>query len=96
MKNAILFAAFAVVALTSATVLKPSAFKVDTTQSTIKWTAKKVTGQHWGYVKFADGSLSIDKGAVKGGFGFVGAKLARSTTELFKLCLSFLCCLHSG
>ena len=67
MKKVFIFAAFAVLALSSATLLKPSVFKVDVTKSTFKWTGKKVTGTHWGYVKFSDGTLSVEKGQVKGG-----------------------------
>ena len=67
MKKVFIFAAFAVLALSSAALLKPTVFKVDTSKSTFKWTGKKVTGQHWGYVKFADGSLSVEKNQVKGG-----------------------------
>ena len=67
MKKVMIFAAVAVLALTSATILKPTIFKVDTAKSTFKWTGKKVTGSHWGYIKFADGTLSVDKNVVKGG-----------------------------
>lgn len=67
MKKVFIFAAFAVLALSSATLLKPTVFKVDASKSTFKWTGKKVTGSHWGYVKFSDGILTVDKNQVKGG-----------------------------
>jgi polyisoprenoid-binding protein YceI len=67
MKKVFIFAAFAVLALSSATILKPTAFKVDVAKSTFKWSGKKVTGAHWGYVKFSDGTVSVEKGKVIGG-----------------------------
>ena len=67
MKKVFIFAAFAVLALSSATLLKPTIFKVDASKSTFKWTGKKVTGSHWGYVKFSDGTFSVEKNQVKGG-----------------------------
>lgn len=67
MKKVFIFAAFAVLALSSATLLKPTNFKVDVAKSTFKWTGKKVSGSHWGYVKFSDGTVSVEKNQVKGG-----------------------------
>ena len=67
MKNIIILSAFAVLALTSATLLKTTTYKVDAAQSTFKWTGKKVTGSHWGYVKFSGGQLTVENNAVKGG-----------------------------
>ncbi len=67
MKKVFIFAAFAVLALSSATLLKPTVFKVDASKSTFKWTGKKVTGAHWGYVQFSDGTISVEKNQVKGG-----------------------------
>jgi polyisoprenoid-binding protein YceI len=67
MKKVFIFAAFAVLALSSATLLKPTNFKLDVAKSTFKWTGKKVTGEHWGYIKFSDGTLSVEKGKVQGG-----------------------------
>jgi polyisoprenoid-binding protein YceI len=45
----------------------PTTFKVDAAKSSFKWTGKKLAGTHWGYVKFTDGSLQIQKGALVGG-----------------------------
>jgi polyisoprenoid-binding protein YceI len=45
----------------------PAPFTVDVAKSTFKWTGKKVAGSHWGYVKFSDGALQIEKGILKGG-----------------------------
>jgi polyisoprenoid-binding protein YceI len=67
MKKVFIFAVFAVLALSSATVLKPTNFKLDAAKSTFKWTGKKVSGEHWGYIKFSDGTLSVEKNQVKGG-----------------------------
>jgi len=30
-------------------------FTINTTKSVLKWTGKKVTGEHWGYVNLKDG-----------------------------------------
>jgi polyisoprenoid-binding protein YceI len=67
MKKFFVFAAFAVLALTSATVIKPATYKIDASKSTFKWTGKKVTGQHWGYIKFTDGSITTDGANLTGG-----------------------------
>jgi polyisoprenoid-binding protein YceI len=67
MKKFFVFAAFAVLALTSATVIKPVTYKMDASKSTFKWTGKKVTGTHWGYIKFTDGSITTDGTNVTGG-----------------------------
>ena len=67
MKKFFVFAAFAVLALTSATVIKPATYKIDAAKSTFKWTGKKVTGQHWGYVKFTDGTITTDGTNLTGG-----------------------------
>ena len=67
MKKIFVFAAFAVLALTSATVIKPVTYKIDASKSTFKWTGKKVTGAHWGYIKFTDGNITTDGGVITGG-----------------------------
>ncbi|MDI9868226.1 MULTISPECIES: YceI family protein [Flectobacillus] len=40
---------------------------VDTKGSKIHWLAKKVTGQHEGFISISNGSLSVAKGKVTGG-----------------------------
>jgi polyisoprenoid-binding protein YceI len=67
MKKFFVFAAFAVLALTSATVIKPVTYKIDAAKSTFKWTGKKVTGSHWGYIKFTDGDITTDGANITGG-----------------------------
>jgi polyisoprenoid-binding protein YceI len=67
MKKFFVFAAFAVLALTSATVIKPVTYKIDAAKSTFKWTGKKVTGTHWGYIKFTDGNITTDGTNITGG-----------------------------
>lgn len=67
MKKVIILAAFAVIGLMSMTKPAPTVFKLDASKSTFKWTGKKVTGQHWGYIKFSDGNLAFEKGALVGG-----------------------------
>jgi polyisoprenoid-binding protein YceI len=44
-------------------------FKADALKSELKWTAKKVTGQHNGHIKLADGLLTVkDNKIVSGSF----------------------------
>ena len=33
--------------------------EVNTSKSELKWTGKKVSGEHWGYINLKDGSLTI-------------------------------------
>jgi polyisoprenoid-binding protein YceI len=42
-------------------------FSVNTAKSELKWKGKKVTGEHWGYVKLKDGTLSVKDGKITGG-----------------------------
>lgn len=46
---------------------KATTLKVNTEASTMKWHAKKVTGEHFGTVNIATGSISVDNGMVTGG-----------------------------
>jgi polyisoprenoid-binding protein YceI len=41
--------------------------KVDAKTSTLKWHAKKVTGEHFGTINVAGGNIIIEKGMVAGG-----------------------------
>jgi polyisoprenoid-binding protein YceI len=41
--------------------------KVDTAKSSVKWLAKKVTGEHTGTISVKEGSLNVEKGKVTGG-----------------------------
>ncbi|MCU0441743.1 MAG: YceI family protein [Bacteroidia bacterium] len=43
------------------------AFKVDGKASTFKWHAKKVTGEHFGTMNIAGGTVDVEKGLVVGG-----------------------------
>lgn len=47
---AILFIGFSVLA---------QDFTINTSNSELKWTGKKVTGEHWGFIKLKDGSLTL-------------------------------------
>jgi polyisoprenoid-binding protein YceI len=68
MKKVILFASFVTLVLMSFTTKpKPATYKLDATKSTFKWTGKKVTGSHWGYIKFTDGQLTTDGNNIVGG-----------------------------
>lgn len=40
---------------------------VDTAKSTVKWTGKKVTGEHTGTISIKKGNLEIEKGKLTGG-----------------------------
>ena len=42
-------------------------FKVDTSKSTVKWNAKKVTGEHYGTVNIENGNLQVEGNKVKSG-----------------------------
>jgi polyisoprenoid-binding protein YceI len=41
--------------------------KVDAKASTLKWHAKKVTGEHSGTVGFSNGNISVENGMIKSG-----------------------------
>ena len=59
--------ALSVVAISQPKSQNAATLKVDAKESTFKWTGKKVTGEHWGYVKFNDGTLSVDGKKLTGG-----------------------------
>lgn len=42
-------------------------FSINTSKSEIKWTGKKVTGEHWGYINLKDGSLKLENGKIVSG-----------------------------
>lgn len=44
-----------------------NSYKVASEESTLKWHAKKVTGEHYGIVKFQDGVLTENGGKLTGG-----------------------------
>ena len=47
---------------------KPTAaYTIDTEQSTVQWTGKKVTGQHNGEIELQEGTLDIDGEQLSGG-----------------------------
>ncbi len=46
---------------------KPITFKADVSKSSLTWLAKKVTGEHAGTVKLADGTLTLDGNKLTGG-----------------------------
>ena len=64
------FAAVMSLAFTSP-VEKAAAYKVDVTGSTIKWTAYKVTGKHFGKIALKSGSLEVS-----------GKKLSKASFEV--------------
>lgn len=72
MKKLFTLAAIAGFALSVVAISQPkkqtaASLKVDVKESTFKWTGKKVTGEHWGYVKFSDGVVTVDGKKLTGG-----------------------------
>ncbi|WPR77202.1 YceI family protein [Algoriphagus sp. NG3] len=61
-----IFTLFAALALTSFT-MASKVTTVDTTESTITWTAKKVTGQHHGKVPITSATLDYQNNRILGG-----------------------------
>ncbi|MCU0393151.1 MAG: YceI family protein [Thermoflexibacter sp.] len=49
------------------TTFKADTYKADVKESKIGWFAKKVTGQHNGYVNLKEGFISVEKGKITGG-----------------------------
>lgn len=64
---------FAILALASLSVLaftepqKSTSYDVDTTQSTIQWTGRKVTGEHTGKISIKEGKLDMENNQLTGG-----------------------------
>ncbi|TAE87444.1 MAG: YceI family protein [Bacteroidetes bacterium] len=65
--SAIAGLALSVVAISQPKKQTANTLKVSAQESTIKWTAKKVTGEHWGNVKFSDGTVTVDGKNLTGG-----------------------------
>lgn len=59
--------AVSVVAVSQPKEKNAATYKLDPKESTFKWTGAKVTGEHWGYVKFSEGTISTDGKNVTGG-----------------------------
>jgi len=56
-----------VLALSLSTSVFAGSQKVDTAKSSVKWLAKKVTGQHTGTIGIKEGNLVVEKGKITGG-----------------------------
>jgi polyisoprenoid-binding protein YceI len=68
MKNTFVAGSFALLALALIAFTAPKdTYKINTAASSIGWVGKKVTGQHNGTVKVADGSLEVTNGKITGG-----------------------------
>jgi polyisoprenoid-binding protein YceI len=70
MKSLKLFASLVMVALVMAAFTNPekiAAYSVDTEQSTVQWTGRKVTGEHTGKIKIKEGSLDMEGNKLVGG-----------------------------
>src|SRR5574343_361990 len=81
MKKLFTLAAIAGLAISVVAVSQPkgsvsTSFKVDAKESSFKWTGKKVTGSHWGYVKFSEGTISV------AGKQFVGGSFTMDMTTI--------------
>lgn len=67
------FASFAAFAFTSSQKVKKKKavaevkYVLDAKESSIKWVGKKLTGEHWGTVQFASGSMSFKSNMLTGG-----------------------------
>ena len=46
---------------------RATVYQVDNAQSSLSWTAKKVTGSHSGNISVSSGKLEVDKNVLKGG-----------------------------
>ncbi len=67
-KNNVLFSLLAIfIILASFTTIKDEVYTVETSRSTIDWSAKKVLGGHVGTVKISSGTLIYDGKGLKGG-----------------------------
>ena len=53
---------------------KAADYVLDKTASTVKWVAKKVTGQHNGSISFENGAVTVTKNAISGGSFVVNMK----------------------
>lgn len=40
---------------------------VNTSESELKWTGKKISGEHWGYVQIKEGTLEVENNKIKSG-----------------------------
>jgi polyisoprenoid-binding protein YceI len=57
----------AILFLSASAFAAPVSLSVDTESSVLKWTGKKVTGEHFGTVKVASGKVNLVDGTLKGG-----------------------------
>ena len=53
---------------------KAADYGVDKNASTVKWVAKKVTGQHNGSISFESGKVTVSKNAISGGSFVINMK----------------------
>lgn len=70
MKNFKLFASFTLAILVLLAFNNPekiTAYSIDTKQSSVQWTGRKVTGEHTGKIKIKEGSLDMEGKKMVGG-----------------------------
>jgi polyisoprenoid-binding protein YceI len=53
--------------LIAGTTLFAQDYKVDASKSTLKWTGKKVSGEHYGMISLKEGSFNIDENKITSG-----------------------------
>ena len=59
--------ALAIIALPRVAVAAPTVASIDTANSVVQWTGRKVTGSHFGTVKIKEGNAIIESGKLVGG-----------------------------
>jgi polyisoprenoid-binding protein YceI len=65
-KSVFMLSVIAILAM-AFTTIKKSEYKVDSTQSKVTWTGKKVTGEHTGNIRISDGTIITDGKKITGG-----------------------------
>lgn len=68
-------------AMAETTVKKAVSYKVDAAKSSLKWNAKKVTGEHSGTIGLSSGSIIVDGTTLKGG-SFVADMTSMVCTDI--------------
>lgn len=66
--NKIFIAIIGALFMLTATAMQAQKFGIDVNASTLKWTAEKVTGKHWGTVKIKEGHLIKNDNQARGEF----------------------------
>ncbi|MBN2487096.1 MAG: YceI family protein [Bacteroidales bacterium] len=59
--------AFAVALFTVASFSFAQEYQANTAKSSLKWTGKKITGSHWGYINLKEGSFTVKSNKIVNG-----------------------------